>query len=267
MHRIAALVPITLSFVLIISVAACKSEAEKACLDGSTKDTYILSSCGEACDSGNEAACKRQNELGLQRCMTDKDASACQRMCLYSKSSGKELFCKEYENITGKSADGFDQVKPAATAKAPAAAPATPPPTPVNMTAEELNPTCAKIFSAELVAKTHGATEVKDNTPKPGRMAICEFRKGEDVLGTAMLACNPGLDVTLIEQERAAMTKAKDLTPMVGRGGYRLSNSFVFNDDETPCRLMVSWMTLPADDVWPDSLRAMVAAINPATLK
>jgi hypothetical protein len=150
---------------------------------------------------------------------------------------------------------------------APAPAPATPPPTPVKLTADELKPTCAKIFTPELAAKTHGATEVKDAGAKSGALAICELRKGNEQVGSATIACNPDLDPTAIERERAAMTKAKDLTPSIGRGGYRLSSTFTFIDDETPCRIMVNWMTTPADDVWPDALRAIVAAVNPNTLK
>ena len=143
----------------------------------------------------------------------------------------------------------------------------TPPPTPVDLTADELNPTCAKIFTAELAAKTHGATEVKqDETNAPG-MAICQMLKDGESLGSATIACRADLDPTAIERERAAMTKAVDLSPSIGRGGYRLSSNFIFIDDETPCRLMVNWMTTPPDDAWPDALRAIVAAVNPGTLK
>jgi hypothetical protein len=156
---------------------------------------------------------------------------------------------------------------PAPEPTAPAPTPAAPPPTPVKLTADELKPTCAKIITAELAAKTHGATEVKDETPRPGALAICSLHKGADQVGSVTLACNPDLDTSLIERERAAMTKAKDMTPPIGRGGYRLSNMFTFNDDETPCRIQVTFVELPADDVWPDALRAIVAAVNPGTLK
>ena len=155
----------------------------------------------------------------------------------------------------------------AAQAPTPTPAPPAPPPTPVKLTAEELNPTCAKVITKELAAKTHGATEVKDETPKPGKLAICSLLKGGEVVGSVTLACNPDLDTTLIERERAAMTKAKDMTPSIGRGGYRLSSMFTLNDDETPCRIQVAFVEMPADDVWPDALRAIVAAVNPANLK
>lgn len=155
----------------------------------------------------------------------------------------------------------------AAPAPAPRPTPPAPPPTPVNLTAEELKPTCAKIFTAKLAAKTHGATEVKQEGPTGGALAVCQMMKGAELVGSVTIACNPNLDTTAIERERGAMTKAKDLTPMVGRGGYRLSSNFIFNDDETPCRLTVNWMTTPADEVWPDALRAIAAAVNPTTLK
>jgi hypothetical protein len=149
----------------------------------------------------------------------------------------------------------------------PPPAPPAPPPAPVNLTADELKPTCAKIFTAELAAKTHGATEVKEEGNKGGGMTICQMFKDGELLGSATIACTPDLDPTAIERERGAMTKAKDLSPSIGRGGYRISSNFIFIDDETPCRLMVNWMTTPADDVWPDALRAIVAAVNPDTLK
>src|SRR6185503_15587340 len=99
---------------------------------------------------------------------------------------------------------------PAAPAPAPAAAPA---PTPVKLTAEQLRPTCAKIFTADVAAKTHGATTVKENAAtsnEHGGMAVCEFAKDGEVVGTATIACNSDLDPSAIERERAAMTKATD---------------------------------------------------------
>jgi hypothetical protein len=163
-------------------------------------------------------------------------------------------------------------VTPAAPAPAPApalapAAPAAPAPAPVKLGADELKPTCAKIFTAGLAAKTHGATEVKSAMDKPGPMTVCQLIKDGAVVGSATIACNPDLDPTAIERERAAMTKDIDLTPSIGRGGYRISSNFTFIDDETPCRIIVNWMTTPADDVWPDALRAITAAVNPSTLK
>lgn len=142
--------------------------------------------------------------------------------------------------------------------------PAPPAPAPVKMTAEELHPTCAKIFTPELIAKTHGATEV---TEQGSKVITCELKKGADVVGSVTVACMPDLDASLIERERGAMTKAKDLPPGIGRGGYRISNSFVVIDDETPCRLMINFMEPPADDALPDVLRAITAAVNPGTLK
>lgn len=157
--------------------------------------------------------------------------------------------------------------EPSAEAPATAAAPETPPPEPVNLTAEELKPTCAKIFPAELATRTHGATEVKEEGNPAGGMVICQMAKDGEPLGSATIACKSDLDPTAIERERAVMTKAQDLSPAIGRGGYRISSSFIFIDDETPCRVMVNWMTTPADDVWPDALRAIASAINPGTLK
>ncbi len=177
--------------------------------------------------------------------------------------------CKKTEEAPPATAN------PSPTAAAPVEAPpptptptpAPPPPTPVKMTAEELKPTCAKIVTAELAAKMMGGNAVKDETPRPGALAICSIMKDAEQVGSVTIACNPDLDTTLIERERAAMTKAKDMTPMIGRGGYRLSNMFTFNDDETPCRIQAAFVNLPADDVWPDALRALAAAIHPGSLK
>lgn len=159
---------------------------------------------------------------------------------------------------------------PAATPPAPTPAPpATPPPTPVKMTAEELKPTCAKMFTAEVVAKTHGADKVEQQGAAGDKpLAICQFSKGAEVVGSVTVACNPDLDVTLIERERGAMTKAKDMPAGIGRGGYRLSNAFFFNDDETPCRINANWVSPPEDEAaLAAALRAITAAITPATLK
>lgn len=154
--------------------------------------------------------------------------------------------------------------------EAPPTSPAPPPmPAPVAMTAEELKPTCEKVFTAEVVARTHGADKVETKTPasndKP--LAICQFNKGDEVVGSVTLACNPDLDVTTIERERAAMTKAKDIPVGIARGGYRISNAFFFNDDETPCRINANWVTAPEGAALADALRALAAAVNPTTLK
>jgi hypothetical protein len=154
-----------------------------------------------------------------------------------------------------------------ATAPTPPPEEPTPPPTPVDLTADELNPTCAKVFTAELAARTHGATEVKEEETNAPGMTICQLLKDGEQLGSATIACRPDLDPSAIERERDAMTKAKALSPSIGRGGYRLASNFIFIDDETPCRLMVNWMETPPDDAWPVALRAIVAAVNPGTLK
>jgi hypothetical protein len=154
-----------------------------------------------------------------------------------------------------------------AQAPAPAPAPAAPAPEPVKMTKEELNPKCAKLFPADVAAKAFaGATEVKEETAK-GPLAICQFMKGEESRGSVTIACNPDLDPTAIERERGAMTKAVDLAAPVGRGGYRISNSFVLIDDETPCRIMANFMTLPEGAAETDALRAIIGAVNPGALK
>lgn len=169
-------------------------------------------------------------------------------------------------NETGSAAPAAGSGSATPTPAAPT--PATPLPTPVEMTAEQLKPTCEKIFTAEVVAKTHGATAVEQKgAPGVGPLAICEFKKDDEVVGSATIACKPDLDVNLIERERAAMTKAKDMPAGIARGGYRISNAFFFNDDETPCRLNVNWVTAPEGDALADALRAITAAVNPTTLE
>lgn len=177
--------------------------------------------------------------------------------------------CKKKENdapAPSAKETGSAAAAPATPTPAPAPAP-TPPPAPVALTAEELKPTCAKIVTAELAAKTHGATEVKQEGGEGGRLAVCTLLKDGESVGSITVACKPDLDPTAIQRERAAMTKATDIPPSIGRGGYRISSIFFFNDDETPCRLQVAFMTVPADDVLPDALRAITAAVNPGTLK
>ena len=164
----------------------------------------------------------------------------------------------------GASAEG----NPPAPSPTPAP-PVTPPPAPVKMTADELRPKCDKIFTADVIAKSHGADKVEAQGPQADKpLAICQFSKGADVVGSVTVACNPDLDVTTIEKERAAMTKAKDMPAGIGRGGYRLSNAFFFNDDETPCRINANFVNPPADEAaMADALRAITAAITPASLK
>ncbi len=146
--------------------------------------------------------------------------------------------------------------------------PAEPPPTPVAMTAEELRPTCAKIVTAELAAKTHGATEVKDEALAGlPRGAMCSLLQGTEQVGSIMIACKPDLDVSAIERERAAMTKAVDLPTPVGRGGYRISSIVFYNDDETPCRLQVAFNSVPSDAALTTALRAIMAAVTPTSVR
>src|SRR5687768_7107119 len=77
-----------------------------------------------------------------------------------------------------------------APAPAPAPAPTTPAPAPVTLTAEELKPTCAKIMTPELAAKTHGATEVKETGGQGRPMVVCELIKAGEAVGSATVACN-----------------------------------------------------------------------------
>ena len=144
--------------------------------------------------------------------------------------------------------------------------PAGPPVEPVNLTAEQLNPTCAKIFPAEVADQLWSASEVRQEAQAPG-MVVCQMFKGEEMVGGVTMGCKPDLDPTAIERERAVMTKATDLPPSIGRGGYRIANSFVFIDDETPCRLMVSFSSPPADDALAGHLRAITKAVAPSTLE
>lgn len=168
---------------------------------------------------------------------------------------------------TGTTATG--SAGSAAPPTQPPPAPPPPMPTPVAMTVEELKPTCEKVFTAEVVATTHGADKVETKTPasndKP--LAICQFQKGDEVVGSATVACSPDLDVTAIERERAAMTKAKDIPAGIARGGYRISSAFFLNDDDTPCRINANWVTAPEGAALEDALRALTAAVNPTTLR
>jgi hypothetical protein len=147
------------------------------------------------------------------------------------------------------------------------APPPGPPPTPVQLTADELKPTCAKIFTPDVATAAFGATTVKPEETSNEALAICQFEKDGTSLGQVTISCAPDLDTTLIERERDAMSKAKSLPGQIGRGGYRLANNFNFIDDETPCRITASYMTPPEGDALAGALRAIVAAVNPATLK
>lgn len=179
--------------------------------------------------------------------------------------------CKKKENdapAPSAKESGSAAVAPATPPATPTPAPAPPPPpAPVALTAEELKPTCAKIVTAELAAKTHGATEVKQEGTEGGALALCQLLKNGESVGSITIACKPDLDATSIARERAAMTKATDIPPSIGRGGYRISSIFFLIDDETPCRLQIAFTSPPADDVLPDTLRAVTAAVNPGTLK
>lgn len=150
---------------------------------------------------------------------------------------------------------------------APAAEPTAPPPTPVDIPEAELNPTCAKVMPVEVAAKAFaGATAVNESMAK-NRLAICEAKNGEEVIGSLTIACKPGLDPSSFAAERAAMTKAVDLDPKVVRAGYRISNVFFVLDDETPCRLQIAFVAGIADDAWPAAVRAIMAQVTPANLK
>lgn len=180
--------------------------------------------------------------------------------------------CKKSGDAPAKesgSAGSAEATPTEAKPEAPKPAEPKPMPAPVAMTAEELKPTCDKIFTIEVVGKTHGADKVENSTPasndKP--LAICMFKKGEEVVGSVTLACNPDLDVTKIENERAAMTKAQDIPAGIARGGYRISSAFFFNDDETPCRFNANWVNVPEGDALAEALRTLTAAVNPTTLK
>lgn len=91
----------TLWMLLVLSVAACKSDAEKLCFEGKLDAPHRVAACGELCDKDDQKACGTQGEVGLQRCMKEHDAETCTWMCRYAKD-GKDLYCKEAEKITGK---------------------------------------------------------------------------------------------------------------------------------------------------------------------
>lgn len=157
----------------------------------------------------------------------------------------------------------------APTPPAPTPTPAPPAPTPVApapvaLTAAEMKPTCDKLLPVDLATKAFGADKVESASP---RLAICTARKGEEVVGSLTVACKEGLDVSNFGGERAAMTKARDLEPMVGRSGYRIGEgSFFVLDDDTPCRLQII-ISNPTDATWPDAIRAIMAQVSPANLK
>jgi hypothetical protein len=89
--------------VLAFVLSGCKSEAEKACFDNSQSSKNRVSACGEACDKNGEA-CAEQTKVGTDGCMTKKDAEVCRWMCNYGKT-GQDLYCAEYEKITGHKVD------------------------------------------------------------------------------------------------------------------------------------------------------------------
>jgi hypothetical protein len=178
--------------------------------------------------------------------------------------------CKKETEPSSSNPQGSAQAPSVAASETPpppSPTPAPPPPTPVQLTADELKPTCAKIFTPDVATAAFGATTVKQEQTSKEALAICQFEKDGASLGTVTIACDPDLDATLIERERDAMTKAKNLPAQVGRGGYRLANNFNIIDDETPCRITASYVSPPEGDALASTLRAIVAAINPSTLK
>ena len=132
------------------------------------------------------------------------------------------------------------------------------------------HPNCAKLLPKGLIAKTHGALETRPARERDGN-ARCElFKGGDGVIGIVEVTCAPNLDAELpatLKIEREAQTEAKELSPMVGRAGYRLGDrSFVYLDDDAPCRLHVTWAdAAPAN--WADALRAIAAGVTPASIK
>lgn len=58
-----------------------------------------LSACNELCDiKNNNKACAMQTELGIQKCMDERDIKVCSSLCLMAKD-GKELFCKKQKEL------------------------------------------------------------------------------------------------------------------------------------------------------------------------
>lgn len=161
-----------------------------------------------------------------------------------------------------------------APAKAPgapdAAAPAKPAEAPDAAPPSAAGPLrCARLFPKELIEKTHGASEARP-TSESEESADCELIKEGTAVGIASAECRPGLDPKEVSErfkvEREVMAAAKELSPMVGRDGYRLGDtSFTFLDDDAPCVLKVSWVTPPAAPT--DALRAFAASLSPSSLR
>lgn len=94
---------IALVCAVLFAFTGCTSDAERACFEAPITAPHRVSACGELCDKGDQKACGIQGETGLQRCMKDKDAETCRWMCSYGKD-GRDLYCREYQKITGKPA-------------------------------------------------------------------------------------------------------------------------------------------------------------------
>ncbi|HUQ00948.1 MAG TPA: hypothetical protein VM261_00575 [Kofleriaceae bacterium] len=150
----------------------------------------------------------------------------------------------------------------AATGSAAVPAPTGEPPT--------FHPKCATLLPTALIAKTHGADAVAVDSDGD-QSASCRIMKGSDAVGVYSVDCVDGFDkeaAQTFEIERGAQQAAKAMEPLVGRAGYRMGDtSFTLLDDDTPCRMMVSWLTAPAADAWPEHLKSLMAALTPAAIK
>ena len=91
---------VAIAFVAIFGLAACKSDAEKLCLDGDSNAPSRMSACAELCEKGDTDACGMQAEIGVKRCLDADDAETCCWLCSHA-SEGKQTYCKHFEVITG----------------------------------------------------------------------------------------------------------------------------------------------------------------------
>ena len=82
----------------------CKSDAEKACFGGGSDLMMVVASCGEECDRGDAKSCAQQTDLAIDACMKKHTADVCRWMCHYGKT-GQDLYCAEYQKVTGKPAE------------------------------------------------------------------------------------------------------------------------------------------------------------------
>lgn len=149
------------------------------------------------------------------------------------------------------------------------AAPPAPPPQPTEPS-EDFALSCAKLFPKELAAATHGADDVKV-VGDGGGIAQCEPQKGGTSVGVVTVSCVAGFDkeaAATFKSERGLLAAARELTPMVGRDGFRLGDtSFTVLDDDTPCRVQVSWVTAPAEAAWTQALKDIMARVTPAAIR